>query len=206
MTLTRRQNEVLKCVTRYIEDREIAPSLAEVASELGYRSVATVHEHIANLVEKGYLRKSPRASRAIELLPKEMAGTALAPSVELPLRGRIAAGLPIEAVEQEETLSVPADMVEGRGPSYVLQVEGESMIEEHICDGDFVVVRHQETAENGQVVVALVDGESATLKRLYREPDGRVRLQPANVAMDPIVVEAEDVQVQGIVVGMLRRY
>ena len=206
MTLTRRQKAVLDFVTKFIGTNGFAPSLEEVAAEFGYRSVATVHEHIANLAAKGYLRKSPRASRALELVPKELAGSTLAPSVELPLLGRVAAGLPIEAIEDSETLAVPADMIDRRGRAFVLEVEGDSMIDEHIQDGDLVVVREQATAEDGQMVVALVDGDSATLKKLYRLPDGRIRLEPANVEMEPIVVDADDVRVQGIVVGMIRRY
>ncbi|RMH19801.1 MAG: repressor LexA, partial [Gemmatimonadetes bacterium] len=124
----------------------------------------------------------------------------------LPLLGEIAAGLPIEAIEDRETLSVPPDLVRPGRRNYVLRVRGQSMVDEQIRDGDFIVVSAQDTAEDGQMVVALVDGESATLKKLYREPGGRVRLQPANPAMEPIVLDADRVTVQGIVVGVIRRY
>ena len=206
MTLTKRQNQILDFVGKFLRDEGYAPSLDEIASHFGYRSLATVHEHIANLTAKGYLRKSPRASRAIEVVPKRLVQRGFAPSVELPMLGFVAAGLPIEAIEDSETIAVPADMVRGRGRSYVLQVQGDSMIEEHIRDGDFIVVREQPTAEDGQMVVALVGGDSATVKKLYREPGGRVRLQPANATMEPIMVEADDLRLQGIVVGMIRRY
>jgi repressor LexA len=120
--------------------------------------------------------------------------------------GAIAAGLPIEAVGQSETFAVPPDMVRRGRDNYVLKVQGDSMIEEQIRDGDYIVVSQQDNADNGQMVVALVDGESATVKKLYREPGNRIRLQPANERMDPIVVDARQVQVQGIVVGVIRKY
>lgn len=207
MTLTRRQKAVLDFVAEFIEREGYAPSLQEIARRFRYRSVATAHEHIANLARKGYLRKSPRASRALELVPDGLAGSDAGPrSVRLPLLGRVAAGLPIEAVENPETLAVPEELVRAGGRSFVLRIEGDSMIEEHIQDGDFIVVREQASAEDGQMVVALLDGESVTVKKLYRELDGRIRLQPANARMAPIFVRADEVKVQGIVVGMIRRY
>jgi repressor LexA len=126
--------------------------------------------------------------------------------IELPLLGMVAAGLPIEAIEDTETLTVPPDMVRRNRRNFVLKVQGDSMIEESIRDGDFIVVSAQDTAEDGQMVVALVRGESATVKKLYREARGRIRLQPANPTMDPIIEDARDVQIQGIVVGVIRKF
>jgi repressor LexA len=202
MPLTRRQKEILDYIAAFIEDRGYAPSFEEIAEAFGYSSLATVHEHLSNLERKGYIRKSYNESRSLELTRPD----AGAPSVELPLLGAVAAGLPIEAVADHETLAVPPDMVSRRRDNYVLRVEGNSMIEEQIRDGDYIVVQAQDTAEDGQMVVALVGGESATVKKLYREPGGRIRLQPANPTMEPIFVDARDVRVQGVVVGVIRKY
>jgi len=202
MPLTKRQKEILDYMGSFIEDRGYAPSFEEIADAFGYSSLATVHEHLSNLERKGYIRKAYNESRSVELTRPD-AGQ---PSVELPLLGAVAAGLPIEAIEDHETLAVPPDMVSRRRDNYVLRVEGNSMIEEQIRDGDYIVVQAQETAEDGQLVVALVGGEAATVKKLYREPGGRIRLQPANPTMQPIFADARDVRVQGIVVGVIRKY
>jgi len=202
MPLTKRQKEILDYIEGFIDDRGYAPSFEEIAESFGYSSLATVHEHLSNLERKGYIRKSYNESRSIEMVGRETA----TPVVELPLLGSVAAGLPIEAIEDNETLAVPPDMVSRRRDNYVLRVEGSSMIEEQIRDGDYIVVQAQDRAEDGQMVVALVGGEAATVKKLYREPDGRVRLQPANPTMDPIFVEAQDLRIQGIVVGVIRKY
>jgi repressor LexA len=202
MPLTKRQKEILDYVETFIDDRGYAPSFEEIADAFGYSSLATVHEHLSNLERKGYIRKSYNESRSIELVGRDN-GT---PVVELPLLGAVAAGLPIEAVQETETLAVPPDMISRRRDNYVLRVEGNSMIEEQIRDGDYIVVQAQDTAEDGQMVVALVEGESATVKKLYRERGGRIRLQPANPTMEPIVVDAADVRVQGVVVGVIRKY
>jgi repressor LexA len=200
--LTKRQKEILDYLGAFIEARGYAPSFEEIAEAFGYASLATVHEHLSNLERKGYLRKSYNESRSLELTRPD----AGAPSIELPLLGAVAAGLPIEAIAHEETLAVPPDMVSRRRDNYVLRVEGNSMIEEQIRDGDYIVVQAQESAEDGQMVVALVGGESATVKKLYREAGGRIRLQPANPTMEPIFVDARDLRVQGIVVGVIRKY
>jgi repressor LexA len=202
MPLTKRQKEILDHIDGFIAERGYAPSFEEIALHFGYSSLATVHEHLSNLERKGYIRKSYNESRSIELVKPEEGPQA----VELPLLGAIAAGLPIEAVGQTETFAVPPDMVRRGRENYVLKVEGDSMIDEHIRDGDYIVVSSQDTADNGQMVVALVDGEGATVKKLYREPGNRIRLQPANERMDPIVLDARQVQVQGIVVGVIRKY
>jgi repressor LexA len=202
MPLTKRQKEILDHIDGFIDERGYAPSFEEIAHHFGYSSLATVHEHLSNLERKGYIRKSYNESRSIELVKAEAGPQA----VELPLLGAVAAGLPIEAVSQTETLAVPPDMVRRGRDNYVLKVQGDSMIEEQIRDGDYIVVSQQDTAENGQMVVALVGGDSATVKKLYREPGGRIRLQPANATMDPIVVDAREVQIQGVVVGVIRKY
>jgi repressor LexA len=202
MPLTKRQKEILDYIGAFIDQRGYAPSFEEIAEAFGYSSLATVHEHLSNLERKGYIRKSYNESRSLELVRQD----AGAPSIELPLLGAVAAGMPIEAITDQETLAVPPDMVSRRRDNYVLRVEGNSMIEEQIRDGDYIVVQAQESAEDGQMVVALVGGESATVKKLYREPDGRIRLQPANPTMEPIFVDARDVKVQGVVVGVIRKY
>ncbi|HUF77040.1 MAG TPA: transcriptional repressor LexA [Longimicrobiales bacterium] len=202
MPLTKRQKEILDYTGAFIDQRGYAPSFEEIAEAFGYSSLATVHEHLSNLERKGYIRKSYNESRSLELVRQD----AGAPSIELPLLGAVAAGMPIEAIADQETLAVPPDMVSRRKDNYVLRVEGNSMIEEQIRDGDYIVVQAQETAEDGQMVVALVSGESATVKKLYREHGGRIRLQPANPTMAPIVVDAGDVKVQGVVVGVIRKY
>jgi len=202
MPLTKRQKEILDYIHRFIDEHGYAPSFEEIAQFFGYSSLATVHEHLTNLERKGYIRKSYNESRSIEMVPED--GTVSA--FELPLLGAVAAGLPIEAVQDQESLAVPADMVRPGKDNFVLRVEGNSMIDEQIRDGDYIVVSSQPTASDGEVVVALVGGDSATVKRLYREPENRIRLQPANPAMDPIVVDASEVTVQGVVVGLIRRF
>ena len=202
MPLTKRQKEILDHIDGFIDERGYAPSFEEIAHHFGYSSLATVHEHLSNLERKGYIRKSYNESRSIELVKPDSGPQA----VELPLYGSVAAGLPIEAITGTETLAVPPDMVRRGRNNYVLKVQGNSMIDEQIRDGDYIVVSSQDTADNGQMVVALVGGESATVKKLYREPGNRIRLQPANATMDPIIEDARNVQVQGIVVGVIRKY
>lgn len=200
MALTRRQREIYDFVCDFIERRGYSPSLEEIGSHFGLTSVATVHKHVQHLVEKGLLRKSWNRSRSVE--PVGGPGGD-APSV--PLLGTVAAGAPIEAVEVRESIGVPREMLGRRGETYVLRVRGDSMIEDGIQDGDFVVVESVPEARDGETVVALVRGEEATLKRLQRR--GRtVRLLPANAAMQPIEVPAADVQIRGVVRGLLRRY
>lgn len=202
MPLTKRQKEILDYIESFIDDRGYAPSFEEIADHFGYSSLATVHEHLSNLERKGYIRKSYNESRSIELVGHETE----TPVLELPLLGAVAAGLPIEAIQDNETLAVPPDMVSRRRDNYVLRVEGNSMIEEQIRDGDYIVVQAEEDAEDGQMVVALVADESATVKKLYREPGNRIRLQPANPTMEPIFADASDVRIQGVVVGVIRKY
>lgn len=202
MSLTRRQKQVLDFLQTYIRANGIAPSFEDIAHHFKLTSLATVHEHLTHLERKGYIRRAHNESRAIEVVP--LAGQTGA--TELPLLGLVAAGEPIEALTQAETLAVPNDLLPRRGSAYVLRVRGQSMIDDHIADGDYVVVHNRQTAENGQMVIALVQGTSATVKRLYREAGGWVRLQPSNTSMQPIRVHENDLLVQGVVVGVIRRY
>jgi repressor LexA len=202
MPLTKRQREILNYLTAYAEQNGFAPSFEEIAENFSYNSLATVHEHLTNLERKGYIKRSYNESRAIEILPSDAAPRA----IDLPLLGSVAAGMPIEALEANETFCVPETMVGRGGSHYVLRVRGNSMVDEHIRDGDFVVVNERERADNGEMVIALLNGTSATVKKYYRERDGRIRLQPANDTMQPIYVHENDVKIQGIVVGVLRRY
>jgi repressor LexA len=202
MPLTKRQKEILDFLELFVAEHGYPPSYEEIARHFGYTSLATVHEHLENLRQKGYIRKSYNASRSIEVMPT---GTTVA-AVELPLLGVVAAGQPIEAVTDEETIAVPEDLVGRGGRHYVLRVRGDSMIDEQIRDGDYVIVNARNTAQNGEMVVALVHGDSATVKKFYRERDGRIRLQPANVTMAPLYFASDEVMVQGVVVGVIRRY
>jgi repressor LexA len=202
MPLTKRQKEILDFLEEFLADNGYPPSFEEIARHFGYTSLATVHEHLENLKQKGYIRKSYNASRSIELVPTGMKVSA----IELPLLGQVAAGQPIEAVQDQETIAVPEDFLARGGQHYVLRVAGDSMIDEQIRDGDYVIVNSRNTATNGEMVVALVHGDSATVKKFYREGDGRIRLQPANPQMAPMYFPSHDVMVQGIVVGVIRRY
>jgi repressor LexA len=202
MPLTKRQREILDFLETYAGAHGFAPSFEEIAERFNYNSLATVHEHLTNLERKGYIRRSYNESRAIEILPSEVFPQA----VDLPLLGSVAAGYPIEATATGETLAVPEDFVRRGGQHYVLKVKGDSMIDEQIKDGDFVVVREKPAADNGEMVIALVHGTSATVKKFYRERDGRVRLQPANDTMTPMYFHERDIAIQGIVVGVIRRY
>src|SRR5256885_8177904 len=202
MPLTKRQREILNYLSVYSEQNGYAPSFEEIANHFNYNSLATVHEHLTNLERKGYIKRSYNESRAIEILPTEATPRA----IELPLLGAVAAGVPIEAVDANETLSVPESFVRHTGNHYVLRVRGNSMIDEQIRDGDFVVVNERKSADNGEMVIAMLSGNSATVKKLYRERDGRIRLQPANETMQPMYVHENDITIQGIVVGVMRRY
>jgi len=198
--LTKRQREILDYLGEFIQQHGYAPSLEEIGRRFGLSSLATVHKHLTNLQDKGFIRRAWNRSRSVEIVPDRSGGRA----VELPLLGLVAAGSPIEAVTTPETISVPEDLV-GKRETYVLRVRGDSMIDEQIRDGDFVIVEDRKLAENGEMVIALVRGSDVTLKKFYRE-NGHVRLQPANPAMRPMVVQADDVQVQGVVIAVMRKY
>ena len=198
--LTKRQREILDFLNEFIEQHGYAPSLEEIGRRFGLSSLATVHKHLTNLQDKGVIRRAWNRSRSVELVPTRMGARAL----DLPLLGYVAAGAPIEAVVSNETVTVPEDLV-GTRDTYALRVRGSSMIDEQIRDGDLVVVEDRQTADNGEMVVALLEGAEVTLKKFYRE-NGHIRLQPANDAVAPIIVRADKVQVQGVVVGVMRRY
>lgn len=198
--LTKRQKEVVDFLDGYIGKHGYAPTLEEIGEHFGLTSLATIHKHLTNLEHKGLIRRKWNRSRALEVLPQHRRAAAL----ELPLLGRVAAGTPIESLDQPETISVPEELV-GRGETFVLQVRGTSMVKEGILDGDYIVVQARNHAENGETVVALVRGE-ATVKRFYREKAGMVRLQPANDQLDPILARATDVEIRGVVVAVMRKY
>lgn len=196
--LTHRQRQVLDYVEGFAQEHGYAPSLEEIAEHMGFSSVSNAHQHVTALIRRGYLRRDPNRRRSLEVVrPATATG-------ELPLLGYVAAGEPIEVVEQQETFGLCPEML--RRGDFVLRVRGDSMVDEQIRDGDYIVVRAQETARNGQVVVALIGGSAATVKRFYRERRGRVRLQPANPALEPLVLKADDVLIQGIVTGVIRTF
>jgi len=201
MHLTRRQKEILDFLGRHIEKKGYAPTIEEIGEHFGLRSLATVHKHLSNLQQKGLIKREWNRSRALELVPSEIKVR----TVELPLMGRVAAGTPIEAISGTETIFVPEDMV-GRRDTYVLQVKGDSMIDEQIRDGDYVIVESRKSARDGEMVIALLEDDRVTLKKLYRERGGRVRLQPANARLKPLYVDGNALKVQGVVIGVLRRY
>ncbi len=200
MKLTRRQKEILDFVTAFIEREGYSPSMEEIAAHFHFRSLNAVFKHLQAIEARGYLHRDANRARSIELKRAD------APSVRaLPLFGNIAAGQPIEAISTSESLTVPEDLLRGRGPHYVLRVQGESMIDEHIADGDYVLVDAREDAGNGETVVALVDEENVTLKKLYRE-GSQVRLQPANPSIPPLILDGARVRIQGVVVAVMRKY
>ncbi len=200
MAITRRQKEVLDFLEAFVSRNGYSPSFEEIARGMGLKSLATVHKHITNLEKKGMLDRVHNRSRSIDVLPP---GTRTRSSLKLQLAGRIAAGTPVEAMETPETISL-ADVV-GNRDVFALEVRGDSMRDEHIINGDFVLVERTKTARQGEIVVALVHGAETTLKRFY--PEGNVvRLQPANLEMEPIYVPAAQVAIQGRVLGVLRKY
>lgn len=198
MTLTKRQKQIIDFINEFTEENGYSPSYREIGDHFGLSSTATVCEHIQTLQEKGYLKIDPNEARSIEIIENEKAS-----AVFLALAGLITAGEPIEAVEQKDKIAVPSDLVKDESKSYVLKVKGQSMIDEGIFDGDYVVVERNEHPNNGQVVVALLDNSYATLKKFYKESN-RIRLQPANSTMKPIF--AKNVTIQGIVRAVIRKY
>lgn len=204
MALTKRQKQVYDFVAEFVHANGYSPSFEEIGEGLGLHSLATVHKHISNLEKKGLLKRDFNRSRSIDVLPpRGRMKQAIGGGPVLPLLGRIAAGRPIEAPENPESISL-SDFT-GSKDVFVLEVRGDSMQDEHIVDGDYVLVEKAATAHNGEIVVALVNGSDTTLKRLYRE-GSTIRLQPSNAAMQPIVVPAANVAIQGRVIGVLRKY
>jgi repressor LexA len=206
MAITRRQRQVYDFISEFVQKNGYSPSFEEIGQGLELSSLATVHKHISNLEKKGLLTRDYNRSRSIDLLPPKgrlKQAMSVNTTMVLPLVGRIAAGQPIEAVQSNETISL-ADFVRSK-EVFVLEVRGNSMQDEAILDGDYVMVEKSRTAHNGEIVVALVEGTEATLKRFYREGEN-IRLQPSNVNMKPIIVPAASVEVQGKVIGVLRKY
>jgi repressor LexA len=209
MALTKRQKQVLDFIADFIDRQGYSPSYEEIAGGLNLASLATVHKHISTLEGKHYLSRGFNQSRSVELAPRyyqeaRRASPGDLPVASVPLAGRIAAGSPVEALEGKDTLAF-SDFV-GQDGTYALQVRGDSMIEDHICDGDYVLVERATTARDGDIVVALVGGSETTLKRYYRESAGQVRLQPANSSMSAILVPAAQLAIQGRLLAVLRKY
>ena len=199
----KRQGQILDYIRQYVQSHRTAPTLKEIAEALGVSSLATVHEHLQALEKKGLIKREAGTTRAIEL-QGDFAQPTDTSGVEVPILGYVAAGSPIEPhTDPSASLNIPNSFVSGKKRVYVLQVRGESMIEEQIRDGDFVVVEQTDNASNGEIVVALLDNGMATLKRFYKEAT-RIRLEPANARMSPMFVK--NVRVQGKVVGLIRRY
>lgn len=202
--LYNRERQVLQFITQYIQRNGYAPTLIEIAQGLGVNAVSTVHEHLQRLVVKGYIKKTIGFERGIELIGDKIKGGTHQTAIELPVLGFIAAGSPLEPhTDPNQYVSVPADCISSKKPGFILQVKGNSMIEEGILDGDFVIIAHQQDAQNGDIVVAILPNGLATLKRIVFEKD-RIRLEPANSSMSPIYTT--HVKIQGKVVGVFRRY
>ena len=205
MPLTKRQKQVLDFIAHFQGENGYCPSYEEIGRGLNLASLATVHKHISALEVKNYLKRGFNQSRSLELAPKYLQEQRrLRPAMEIPLVGRIAAGSPVEAVEQRESLNF-ADFT-GNSNTFALEVRGDSMIDDHICDGDLILLEKVANANDGDIIVALVAGNETTLKRFYREPGDQVRLQPANAALKPIIVHAREVQIQGRLIAVLRKY
>jgi len=204
--LYKKERETLEFLVQFQNKHGYAPTLREIANATNHRSVSTIHVILRNLVDKGYLQKVDGNARVLRIKDQSIVTTfmGVAPSVELPLMGYIAAGRPLEPhIDPNATFQISASMLSGSKTSYVLQVKGESMIEDGIFDGDYVVIEKVNVANNGEIVVALVDDNLATLKRFYKE-GGKVVLKPANASMSPIYPNT--IKIQGRVVGLVRKY
>jgi repressor LexA len=207
MAVTKRQKQVLDFVAQFVDENGYSPSYEEIKAGLKLKSLATIHKHITTLESKQYLKRGFNQSRSLDLGPKyvpEQRRVRPDASLDIPLAGRIAAGAPVEAIEQRETVGF-GDFV-GNPDVYALEVRGDSMIEDHICSGDVALIERTASARDGDIVVALIEGSEATLKRFFREPDGRARLQPANSALQPIFVPMKDLEIQGKLLAVLRKY
>lgn len=205
MALTKRQKQVMEFLAKFMQENGYSPSYEEIARGLGLASLATVHKHVTALEAKNYLTRGFNQSRSLDLAPRYVQEARRnAPAPVVPMRGSIAAGAPVESPEQDGVLDF-ADFA-GNPGTFALRVRGDSMIEDHICDGDVILLDKPDEVRDGDIVVALVSGSETTLKRFYREPGGYVRLQPANAALSPIVVAAEEVQIQGRLLAVLRKY
>src|ERR1044072_6691647 len=203
MAVTAKQRRIFEFIRRYIESNHEAPTIAEIGRQFQMRSSASVHAVLTALEREGLIKRIPNVSRGIQIMEQQKEGSSEEDN-EVPLLGTVAAGQPIEAILTHDTISVPKDM-QGRGRFFALRVRGDSMIDENIQDGDIIIVRSQQTAENGQVVIAYIDG-NATVKKFYREPDF-IRLEPANPQFKPIFIKTpERIQIQGVVKGLIRKY
>ncbi len=200
MILTKRQKQILNFIEESIRKNGYAPSLEEISRHFELHSISTIHKHLVNLEDKGLIKRHWNRARAIEVLATQAKPEAR----DVPLAGLIAAGEPIEAVRGNELVAVPEDMI-GRREVYVLKVRGESMVDEQVRDGDYVIVENRTDPKNGEMVVALLNGENATLKKFYREKN-QIRLQPAHPTMKPIFVQDDELAIQGVVVGIMRKY
>lgn len=204
--LYKKEREILEFIAQFQKQYGYSPKLSEIAQATGHRSISTIHAIVRSLVEKGYVQKVEGNTRVLKIIDQKMAATVLGiqPSMELPLMGYIAAGRPLEPhTDPNATIQVSASMISGKKIAYVLQVKGNSMVEDGILDGDYVVVERAEEAENGDIVVAMVDNNLATLKRFYNE-NGRIVLKPANAQMEPIYPNS--ITIQGRVVGLIRKF
>lgn len=202
ITLYKRQKQILDFISQYIQKNGYSPTLTEIAEAIGVSSLATVHEHLTTMEKKGVIRRYEGSVRGIELLDKKLGK--IIKGIELPILGFIAAGRPIEPyTDPNSSIQVSPSLLTGKKRAFVLRVRGDSMIDDGIYDGDYVVVEEQETAKNGEIVVALLENGFATLKRFFKEAT-RVRLEPANAQMSPIF--AREVKIQGKVVGVMRRF
>lgn len=203
LIIYKRQQQILDFIKQFIQQHSSAPTLRQIADAIGVSSLATVHEHLQTLEEKGLIKRRSGKARAIEIQNNDEVEFNHQ-GFEAPILGFIAAGAPIEPyTDPNATMNIPVSFASGKKRVYVLQVRGQSMIEDHINDGDYVVIEQTETASDGEIVVALLDNGMATLKRIFKEAT-RIRLQPANSAMQPIFVK--NVRIQGKVVGLVRRY
>ena len=201
MYLTKRQREIYNYIRRYIKKYGFSPTLEEIAGGVGIASLATVHKHLINMQNKGVIQREWNKGRSIELVGEQV----LVQTVELPVLGMVAAGSPIEALEDRQWLVVPQEFLRSR-ETFVLRVKGSSMSDEQMRDGDYIIVERRSTAENGEMVVALINGTDATVKKFFREPDGNIRLQPAHPDLAPLILREEEVEIRGVVVGLLRKY
>lgn len=202
MPVTAKQRRIYEFIRRYIAANHEPPTIAEIGRQFQMSSPASVHSILSALEREGLIKRIPNVSRGIEVVEQASNN---GEDNEIPLLGIVAAGQPIEAILTHDTVPVPKDM-QGRGRTFALRVRGDSMIEENIQDGDIIIVASQKTAENGQMVVALIDGNYATVKKFYREPDF-IRLEPANPQFKPIFIKTpERIQIQGIVRGLIRKY
>jgi len=205
MPVTAKQRRIYEFIRRYIDSNQEAPTIAEIGRQFQMRSSASVHAVLTALEREGLIKRTPNVSRGIQIVQQQKEGGGGDDDNEIPLLGTVAAGQPIEAILSHDTISVPKDL-QGHGRTFALRVRGESMIDENIQDGDIIIVASQKTAENGQVVVALIDGNYATVKKFYREPEF-IRLEPANPQFKPLFIKTEErIQIQGVVRGLIRKY